>query len=67
MQNINSTHQQFNYNISRGSPMCGCLDIHSAIEIIGLKPFPSEELEAYRVTPKMNSFKYYQPDNIKPI
>jgi putative SOS response-associated peptidase YedK len=32
-----------------------------------LKPFPSEELEAYRVTPKVNSFKYNQPDNIKPV
>jgi putative SOS response-associated peptidase YedK len=32
-----------------------------------LKPFPSEELEAYRVTPKVNSFKYNYPDNIKPV
>lgn len=32
-----------------------------------LKPFPSEELDAYRVTSKMNSFKYNNPDNIKPI
>ena len=31
-----------------------------------LKPFPSEELEAYRVTPKMNSFKYNSPENIMP-
>jgi putative SOS response-associated peptidase YedK len=32
-----------------------------------LKPFPSEELETFRVTPKMNSFKYNHPDNIEPI
>jgi putative SOS response-associated peptidase YedK len=32
-----------------------------------LKPFPSEELEAYRVTPKVNSFKYNKPDNIEPV
>ena len=31
-----------------------------------LKPFPSEELDVYRVTSKMNSFKYNQPDNIEP-
>jgi putative SOS response-associated peptidase YedK len=31
-----------------------------------LKPFPSDELDAYRVTPKVNSFKYNQPDNIEP-
>jgi len=32
-----------------------------------LKPFPSEELETYRVTPKVNSVKYNHPDNIEPI
>lgn len=32
-----------------------------------LKPFPSEKLEAYRVTPRVNSFKYNQPDNIQPL
>jgi len=32
-----------------------------------LKPFPSEELEAFRVSPKVNSFKYNQPDNIQPL
>jgi putative SOS response-associated peptidase YedK len=31
-----------------------------------LKPFPSEELEAYKVTSKVNSFKYNHPDNIDP-
>jgi len=31
-----------------------------------LRPFPSEELEAYRVTPRVNSFKYNKPDNIEP-
>lgn len=31
-----------------------------------LKPIQSEELEAYRVTPKMNSYKYNYPDNIRP-
>jgi len=32
-----------------------------------LKPFPSEELETYRVTTKVNSFKYDHPDDIEPI
>ncbi len=32
-----------------------------------LKPFPSEELEVYRVTTKVNSVKNNQPDNIQPI
>jgi len=32
-----------------------------------LKPFPSAELEVYKVTPKMNSFKYNHPDNIQPV
>jgi putative SOS response-associated peptidase YedK len=32
-----------------------------------LKPFPSGELESFRVTSKMNSFKYNHPDNIKAI
>jgi putative SOS response-associated peptidase YedK len=31
-----------------------------------LRPFPSEELEAYRVSPNVNSFKYNKPDNIEP-
>lgn len=31
-----------------------------------LKPFPSEELEIYKVTSKMNSFKYNHPENINP-
>ncbi len=31
-----------------------------------LKPFPSEELEVYRVTPKVNSFKFNKPENIEP-
>jgi putative SOS response-associated peptidase YedK len=31
-----------------------------------LKPYPSEEMELYRVTQKMNSFKYNNPENIKP-
>lgn len=32
-----------------------------------LKPFPSKELDTYRVTSKVNSFKYNNPENIKPI
>jgi putative SOS response-associated peptidase YedK len=32
-----------------------------------LKPFPSEELEEYRVTTRVNSVKNNQPDNIQPI
>lgn len=31
-----------------------------------LKPFPSEELEVYRVTPKVNSFKFNKSENIEP-
>jgi putative SOS response-associated peptidase YedK len=31
-----------------------------------LKPYPSEEMECYSVTPKMNSVKYNDPENIKP-
>jgi len=31
-----------------------------------LGPFPSEHMERYRVTSKMNSFKYNRPENIKP-
>jgi len=31
-----------------------------------LKPFPSEKMELYPVTQKMNSFKYNDPENIKP-
>ncbi len=30
-----------------------------------LKPLPSEELEAYTVSPKVNSYKVNSPDNIK--
>ena len=32
-----------------------------------LKPFPAEELEAYTVSPKVNSFKYNHADNIEPV
>jgi putative SOS response-associated peptidase YedK len=32
-----------------------------------LKPIASEEIELYRVTPKMNSFKYNNPENIVPL
>jgi putative SOS response-associated peptidase YedK len=31
-----------------------------------LKPYPSEEMDLYRVTNKMNSYKYNEPENIKP-
>jgi len=31
-----------------------------------LKPYPSEEMELYRVSRKMNSFKYNEPENIMP-
>lgn len=32
-----------------------------------LKPYPSDEMEHYPVTPKVNSFKYNDPENIKPL
>ncbi len=32
-----------------------------------LKPFPAGELESYRVTTKVNSYKYNQPDSIEPV
>ena len=32
-----------------------------------LKPYPSEKLELFPVTPKMNSYKYNEPENIKPV
>ncbi len=32
-----------------------------------LKPFPSEELDAYKVSSKVNSVKFNLPDNIKPV
>ncbi len=32
-----------------------------------LQPIPAQELEVYPVTPKVNSFKYNQPGNIKRI
>jgi putative SOS response-associated peptidase YedK len=32
-----------------------------------LKPIPSSEIELYAVTQKMNSFKYNEPENIKPV
>ncbi len=32
-----------------------------------LRPFPSDELELYPVTPKVNCFKYNDPENIRPI
>ncbi len=32
-----------------------------------LKPYPSNELEHYTVTPKVNSFKYDDPENIRPL
>jgi putative SOS response-associated peptidase YedK len=32
-----------------------------------LKPFPSEEMEYYPVTAKVNSYKYNEPENIKPV
>jgi len=32
-----------------------------------LKPYPAQELEAYTVSPKVNSFKYNQPDTIEPL
>ena len=31
-----------------------------------LKPLPSEELEAYTVSPKVNSYRFNSPDSIKP-
>jgi putative SOS response-associated peptidase YedK len=32
-----------------------------------LRPYPSDEMEYYPVTPKVNSFKYNDPENIKPV
>jgi putative SOS response-associated peptidase YedK len=32
-----------------------------------LKPYPSDKLEIYPVTPRMNSFKYNDPSNITPM
>ena len=32
-----------------------------------LKPLPSEELETYRVSPRVSSYKFNSPDNIKPV
>jgi putative SOS response-associated peptidase YedK len=32
-----------------------------------LKPFPSESMELYAVTQKMNSIKHNDPENIKPV
>ncbi len=32
-----------------------------------LKPYPSEEMELYPVTQKMNSYKFNDPENIRPI
>jgi putative SOS response-associated peptidase YedK len=32
-----------------------------------LKPYPSDEMEHYPVTSKVNSFKYNNPENIKPV
>jgi putative SOS response-associated peptidase YedK len=32
-----------------------------------LKPFPSEEMEHYPVTSKVNSYKYNDPENIRPL
>jgi putative SOS response-associated peptidase YedK len=32
-----------------------------------LRPVASEEMEMYRVTPKVNSFKYNDPENVKAI
>jgi putative SOS response-associated peptidase YedK len=32
-----------------------------------LKPFPSELIELYPVTPKMNSYKFNDPENIRPV
>lgn len=31
-----------------------------------LKPYPSKEMEFYRVSPKVNSVAYNSPENIKP-
>ena len=32
-----------------------------------LHPYPSGEMECFPVTPKVNSFKYNSPENIKPL
>jgi putative SOS response-associated peptidase YedK len=32
-----------------------------------LTPYPSEDLELFPVTPKMNSYTYNDPENIKPL
>ncbi len=32
-----------------------------------LKPYPSEEMELYPVTQKMNSYKFNDPENIRPV
>ena len=38
----------------------------SALEGV-LRPYPSGEMECFPVTPKVNSFKYNSPENIKPL
>ena len=38
----------------------------SALEGV-LQPYPAGEMECFPVTPRMNSFKYNSPENIKPI
>jgi len=43
-------------------------DEHDATFLLPLlKPYPSDELATYQVTPKVNSFKYNKPENIRPI
>jgi putative SOS response-associated peptidase YedK len=32
-----------------------------------LKPYPSDQMDLYPVTAKVNSFKYNDPENIRPI
>jgi hypothetical protein len=42
--------------------------VHDPKELLPLlKPYPAEELELFPVTPKMNSYKYNDPENIKPV
>jgi putative SOS response-associated peptidase YedK len=40
--------------------------IHDSSELLPiLKPYPSEEMEYYPVSPKVNSYKYNAPENVQ--
>jgi putative SOS response-associated peptidase YedK len=41
-------------------------NIHDSSELLPiLKPYPSEEMEYYPVSPKVNSYKYNAPENVQ--